>query len=60
MCDIAIFGHTHTPVLERDEWTDVLVMNPGSPTYPRRSRPSMGRIYVEDGHVVDAQIITLE
>ena len=21
MCDIAIFGHNHTPVLERDEWT---------------------------------------
>lgn len=59
MCDIAIFGHTHTPVLERDEWTGVLVMNPGSPTYPRRSRPSMGRIWVEDGKVVDAQIITL-
>lgn len=59
MCDVAIFGHTHTPVLERDEWTDTLVMNPGSPTYPRRSKPSMGRIYVEDGHVVDAQIITL-
>ena len=60
MCDVAIFGHTHTPVLERDEWTGALVMNPGSPTYPRRSKPSMGRILVEDGQVVDAQIITLE
>ena len=59
MCDIAVFGHTHTPVLERDEWTGVLVMNPGSPTYPRRSRPSMGRVLVEDGHVVDAKIVTL-
>ena len=57
--DIAIFGHTHTPVLERDEWTHTLVMNPGSPTYPRRSRPSMGRIICEEGKVVDAQIITL-
>ena len=59
MCDIAIFGHTHTPVIERDEWTGTLVMNPGSPTYPRRSRPSMGRIYVDDGRVVDAEIVTL-
>ena len=48
MCDVAVFGHTHTPVLERDEWTGVLVMNPGSPTYPRRSRPSMGRVLVEE------------
>ena len=59
MCDVAIFGHTHTPVLERDEWTGVLVMNPGSPTYPRRSRPSMGRIIVEDEKIVEARIITL-
>lgn len=57
--DIAICGHTHTPFVERDEWTGTLVMNPGSPTYPRRSRPSMGRIVVEDGRVVDARIITL-
>ena len=49
MSDIAICGHTHTPYMERDEWTGTLVMNPGSPTYPRRSKPSMGRIIVEDG-----------
>lgn len=59
MSDIAIFGHTHTPVLERDEWTGTLVMNPGSPTYPRRSRPSMGRILCEEGSVVEARIIEL-
>ena len=57
--DIAIFGHTHTPVIERDEWTGVLVMNPGSPTYPRRSRPSMGRIVCEAGNILEAKIITL-
>ena len=34
-------------------------MNPGSPTYPRGSKPSMGRILCEDGRVVDAQIIEL-
>ena len=59
MCDVAVFGHTHVPLLERDEWTGTLVMNPGSPTFPRRSQPSMGRILVEDGTVVDARIITL-
>ena len=59
LCDVAICGHTHTPFLERDEWTGTLVMNPGSPTAPRRSRPSMGRILCEEGRVIDAQIITL-
>ncbi len=58
-CDVAICGHTHRPFVERDEWTHTLVMNPGSPTYPRRSRPSMGRILVDDGKVVEAKIITL-
>lgn len=60
MSDIAICGHTHTPFVERDEWTDALVMNPGSPTYPRRSRPSMGRIICDEGKVLSAEIITLE
>lgn len=59
MSDIAIFGHTHTPLVERDEWTGTLVMNPGSPTYPRRSKPSMGRIVIDEGKVVEASIITL-
>ena len=49
----------HRPFVERDEWTGTLVMNPGSPTYPRGSKPSMGRILCEDGRVVDAQIIEL-
>lgn len=59
LCDVAICGHTHTPFLERDEWTGTLVMNPGSPTAPRRSRPSMGRILCEEERVIDAQIIAL-
>lgn len=60
-CDIAICGHTHTPFVMRDEWTGTLVMNPGSPTYPRRSKPSMGRIICDEdtGEVLSAEIITL-
>ena len=36
-------------------------MNPGSPTYPRRSKPSMGRIICDEdtGEVLSAEIITL-
>lgn len=32
--DIAIYGHTHRPVIEKKN--DVLVLNPGSLTYPRQ------------------------
>lgn len=60
-CDIAICGHTHRSLVQRDARTGTLVMNPGSPTYPRGGNgATMGRILVEDGKVVDARIIPLE
>ena len=61
MGDVAVFGHTHVPLLERDEWTGTLVMNPGSPTSPRMSGPTMGRIVVDEdsAQVVSAQIVDL-
>lgn len=57
--DVGVFGHTHVP--ERDTLgSGALVMNPGSPTFPRSSSgPTMGRIYVEDGRVVSSEIIKL-
>lgn len=58
-CDIAICGHTHRPFVKRDPLTETLVMNPGSPTFPRAGGPSMGRIIVRDGQVVDAKIVEL-
>ena len=38
--DIVCFGHTHQPVLEQDN--DLIMINPGSISYPRQSgyRPS--------------------
>jgi uncharacterized protein len=36
-CDAVLFGHTHVPVLEREE--DVWLLNPGSPTERRRATP---------------------
>ena len=32
--DIVCFGHTHAPVLEHEE--DLIVINPGSISYPRQ------------------------
>ena len=56
--DIAICGHTHRPVLERDG--KVLLINPGSPTFPRRGGSSMGRIICDEGRILSAEIIRLD
>ena len=48
--DIAVFGHTHIPLAERIG--DILVINPGSLTYPRQPghKPSYALLTVgEDG-----------
>ena len=59
VCDIAIFGHTHRPFLERTG-AGVLLMNPGSTTYPRGGGgPTMGRIYAEEGRVLSAETFPL-
>lgn len=58
-CDIAVCGHTHRPYI-RDEG-GVIIMNPGSPTFPRSSfGPTMGRIICEDGVVLAAEIVQLK
>lgn len=60
VCDVAICGHTHRPFFERDPRTRTLVMNPGSPTFPRTSKgPTIGRIVAENGHVREVRIIEL-
>lgn len=57
--DVGIFGHTHVPEAEMVS-NGALVMNPGSPTFPRSEKgPTMGRIMVEDGSVLSYEIIRL-
>ena len=59
-CDVAICGHTHRPFFERDPRTRALVMNPGSPTFPRTAKgPTIGRIIADNGHVSEVHIIEL-
>ena len=59
-CEIAICGHTHRPSVETDKLTRTLIMNPGSPTFPRGGKgPTMGRIFAVDGKVYTAEIISL-
>lgn len=45
--DIVVFGHTHVPYLEKVE--GIWFMNPGSPTYPRGSRPTYGLMELKPG-----------
>ena len=59
-CDIAICGHTHRPKIERDARTRTLIVNPGSPTFPRtRQGPTIGRIIADKGYVSEVHIIEL-
>ena len=59
VADICIFGHTHRPTVERLP-TGVLLMNPGSPTYPRTAMgTTIGRIFAADGRILSYDIIKL-
>lgn len=58
--DVGVCGHTHVPFIKRLPH-DRLLVNPGSPTFPRSaSGPTMARLWVEDGRVDDARIIHLD
>ena len=58
--DVGVCGHTHrAQVLEE---YGCLVVNPGSPTFPRGARgATMARgMYVADGSVLSTEILDLE
>ena len=60
--ELALFGDTHEELICR--WDNILLVNPGSPTYPgRQHRPgalgTIGRLEIADGRA-QAQIISLE
>jgi len=54
--EVLITGHTHWAFIE--ELPDMLLLNPGSPTVPRLSDPSVMIIELEDGKL-DAEIIKI-
>jgi uncharacterized protein len=47
---VVVFGHSHQPISDDDD--DLLLFNPGSPTW-KRTAPftSMGLLWIEKGHV---------
>ncbi len=54
--DIALFGHTHVPCLERRG--PLLILNPGSISLPRRGlKPSWARITIDEAGNVTPEIV---
>lgn len=55
-CDIAIFGHTHRPLIEKSG--GFLCMNPGSLSYPRQEnrRPSYIVMEISDSGEINAAV----
>ncbi|OQA63909.1 MAG: hypothetical protein BWY39_00610 [Spirochaetes bacterium ADurb.Bin269] len=50
-CDVAIYGHTHIPLIE--EFSHITVLNPGSPARPRgRSEPSFAVLELDSSSTV--------
>jgi len=45
---VLIYGHVHSPVIDR---TDVLLLCPGSPVFPRMADPTMAYLDVEGGQI---------
>ncbi|MGL5260700.1 MAG: metallophosphoesterase family protein [Lachnospiraceae bacterium] len=43
--DIVIYGHTHKPIIEREE--NIIALNPGSLTYPRQENRMPSYIFME-------------
>jgi putative phosphoesterase len=52
--DVLISGHTHQPFIR--ELEDMILLNPGSPTVPRLTDPSVMLLRI-DGEKLDAEII---
>ncbi len=65
VCDVAICGHSHRPFVRWEQspggTSKVLVINPGSPTFPRTQQgPTIARVHVtEQGDIQSAEIIEL-
>lgn len=54
--DLLVFGHIHRPIIYG---SDVLLVCPGSPTYPRLSEPSVVELIVDEGRI-SGKVIALE
>ena len=58
--DIVFFGHTHRPLIERDE--NLLIINPGSISYPRQEgrKNSYVLMEVDEDGKIDAKMCYIQ
>lgn len=56
-CQLALFGHTHKPVLEKHE-NGVTILNPGSLSFPRQEgrRPGYALIEIAENMEVQCEV----
>ncbi len=54
--DILITGHSHQPLIEKVE--NILLLNPGSPTTPRLTDPTVMLLHIEKNNV-DAELVRI-
>ena len=54
--DVVMYGHTHKPVIDREE--GIIAINPGSLTYPRQEgrRPSYAVMEIDDDRKMSVEI----
>lgn len=59
-CQIALFGHTHVPLLDQ-RIPGLTILNPGSLSKPRQEghRPSYALLELEDGKLINASLHVL-
>lgn len=58
---VAVHGHTHVPEMltGKDAWPAPLILCPGSVSRPRRSKPTVIKLDVEDGRIKDIRFVEL-
>lgn len=52
--DLVAFGHTHNWTLEKME--NLLLLNPGSPSRPRRANPTIALVIIDEGTIMTQKI----
>lgn len=56
--DLILYGHTHVPLITREE--DILIINPGSPSYPRSINKDKTIALIDIENKITAEIISID
>lgn len=56
---LALFGHTHVRLINIDNPNKIVMLNPGSPSFPRCFGPSIGLVSISDDQKINAKIVEL-